>query len=169
VIKTKTDRPTAEKQEKTEKQTRAKGPDISGGTDDARKTAAVVLEVLGGALTPTMAAEVLGVSSTRYYQLELRALKGLLRGCEPAHKGPSASPEKQVRRLERRMDRLQNECSRYRALARAAQAAVGLSLSDAEKPSGNGKRKRRPKARALRAASVLRSELPKAVGAADGS
>ena len=152
--KTKTDRPTAEKQEK---QTRAKGPDISGGSGEARKTAALVLEVLGGVLTPTKAAEVLEVSSTRYYQIELRALKGLLRGCEPAHKGRSASPEKQVRKLEKRVDRLQNECSRYRALARAAQAAVGLSLSEAEGPSGNGKRKRRPKARALRAASVLRS------------
>lgn len=163
MIKAKTDRPTAEKQEQTKKQTRAKGPDISGGTDDARKTAAVVLEVLGGALTPTKAAEVLGVSSTRYYQLELRALKGLLRGCEPAHKGPSASPEKQIQKLERRVERLQNECSRYRALARAAQAAMGLSLSDAERPSGNGKRKRRPKARALRAASVLRSSPSPAV------
>lgn len=157
MIKAKTDRPTAEKPEHTKEQARAKGPDISGGTDDARKTAAVVLEVLGGVLTPTKAAEVLGVSSTRYYQLELRALKGLLRGCEPAHRGPSASPEKQIRKLEKRVGRLQSECSRYRALARAAQAAMGLSLSDAEKPSGNGKRRRRPKARALRAASMLRS------------
>ena len=152
--KAKTDRPRVEQ---TEKQTRAKGPDISGGTGEARRTAALVLEVLGGVLTPTKAAEVLGVSSTRYYQIELRALKGLLRGCEPAHKGPSASPEKQIQKLERRVDRLQNECSRYRALARAAQAAVGLSLSETERSSGNGKRKRRPKARALRAASVLRS------------
>lgn len=152
--KTKTDRPKAEK---TEKQARPNGPAVTGGSGEARKTAALVLEVLGGVLTPTKAAEVLGVSSTRYYQIELRALKGLLRGCEPAHKGPSVSPEKQIQKLEGRVDRLQNECSRYRALARAAQAAVGLSLSEAEGSSGNGKRKRRPKARALRVASVLRS------------
>jgi len=41
---------------------RVAGPDVKGGSQDARKVAAAVLEVLAGGLTPTDAAVALGVS-----------------------------------------------------------------------------------------------------------
>ena len=59
----------------------ASGPVLKGGDRDARKTAALVLEVLAGELNPAEAAEILEVSLPRYYQIEKRALEGLIRAC----------------------------------------------------------------------------------------
>ena len=53
------------------------------GSREALRLAACVLEVLAGLRGPTEAAGALGVSLARYYQLEQRALAGLVRGCEP--------------------------------------------------------------------------------------
>src|SRR5207237_1267514 len=53
----------------------------------ARRLAAMVLEVLAGARTPTEAAQALELCVPRYYQLESRALRGLLAACEPAPPG----------------------------------------------------------------------------------
>ena len=50
-------------------------PDASRG---AKQLAAVVLDVLAGSRTPPQAAETLGVSLPRYYQLEAGALGGLV-------------------------------------------------------------------------------------------
>jgi hypothetical protein len=43
-----------------------------------KRQAAAILEVLAGARTPTEAATALAVSLPRYYQLESRALEGLV-------------------------------------------------------------------------------------------
>ena len=59
----------------------ADGPALKSGGYDARKTAALVLEVLSGELNPSEAAEILQVSLPRYYQIEKRALEGLIRAC----------------------------------------------------------------------------------------
>lgn len=59
------------------------GPRVSGGSAEARKRAAAILEVLGGVLRPSQAASALGVGLPRYYMLERRALEGLVQGCEP--------------------------------------------------------------------------------------
>ena len=56
-------------------------------SQQAKRQAAAILEVLAGARTPTQAAQVLSVSLPRYYQLEERALRGLLQACEPKPKG----------------------------------------------------------------------------------
>src|SRR5437016_8602295 len=53
----------------------------------ARRVAAMVLEVLAGARTPTGAAQALEVSVPRCCQLETRGLRGLLAACEPIPKG----------------------------------------------------------------------------------
>src|SRR5262245_47690243 len=58
-----------------------------GAGREAKRLAASVLEVLAGARTPAQAAAALGLSLPRYYQLEGRALRGLLAGCEPRPKG----------------------------------------------------------------------------------
>lgn len=136
----------------------ADGPPVQSGGDKARKTAAVILEVLGGVLRPSEAAAALEISLPRYYQVELKALEGLVKACEPASKGPMANPTKDIERLEHRIQRLQNECMRYQSLARAAGRTVGLCLSKVET---DGNRKRKPTVRALKVAKILGSPAEK--------
>ena len=133
------------------------GPRIDGGSQTARQRGAVILEVLGGMLRPSQAAKVLEVSVPRYYTLEKRALEGLLHACEPQDPGRKAGdPAKETEKLRKDVKRLEQECARYRALARASQHAVGLSSAKMSPPPG----KRKPTVRALRAARSLREESP---------
>jgi hypothetical protein len=126
---------------------------------DARRQAAAVLDVLAGVRTPTEVAKALAISLVAYYKLEARALEGLVRGCEPAARGPRPSPEVEVRRLQREGERLQREVHRYQALARAAQRASGLSApAPAAKTDAKGRRHRRPTVRALKAARTIREQ-----------
>jgi hypothetical protein len=121
--------------------------------------AAVILEVLAGVRTPTEAASALSVSPNRYYQLEDRALEGLLRACEPRPRGPGVSQQKEIRRLKKQIKGLQDDVSRHQALARAAQRTVGLSPPAPGDTSSSGKRrrKRKPVVRALKLAHELQS------------
>jgi hypothetical protein len=148
--------------EKKTRGQRSAGPKVDGGSQEARKVAAAVLEVLAGGVTPTDAAGALGVSVARYYQLESRALSGLVVGCEPRAKGPGRNPDREMAGLARVLERTRRELARTQALARAAQRAVGLSsLHDQKKPEGKpGKRRRKPVVRALRAAVQLKASAP---------
>jgi hypothetical protein len=141
---------------------RVAGPDVKGGSQGARKVAAAVLEVLAGGLTPTDAAGALGVSVQRYYQLECRALEGMVVGCEPRAKGPGKTPDRALAILTREHERTKRELARSQALARAAQRAVGLSLLHAQKKVEGkpGKRRHKPVVRALRAVQRLRADVP---------
>jgi hypothetical protein len=124
---------------------------------EARLLAAAVLEVLAGAQTPAEAARALGVSVARYYQLEVRALAGLVSACEARHRGRQTGSE--LDQLRRECERLRHECSRQQALVRATRRTVGLA--DAPLPpddSPRPRRRRRPTARALRMAAQLRAE-----------
>jgi hypothetical protein len=113
--------------------------------------------VLGGTLTPADAAAAMGVSPPRYYLLESRALEGLVSACEPRAKGPGHSLARELESLHREHERTRRELARAQALARASQRAVGLSLP--QKPArAEGKRKRRPVVRALRAAKHMKTE-----------
>jgi hypothetical protein len=124
----------------------------------ARKQAAAILEVLAGARTPGQAAEALGVSLPRYYQLEQRALEGLLAACEPRVKGRVRSEASVSARLRRDNERLQRELNRQQALVRLTQRNVGLPPPvSPSKPSGK-KRRRRPVARALAVAERLHED-----------
>ncbi len=133
----------------------------STASREARRTAAAILEVLGGARTVPDAASALGVSPPRYYQLETRALEGLVQACERRDRGPRVSPERERARLEKEVARLERELGRHQALARAAGRAAGLSAAKPERSSARGtaqgRRKRKPMARALRAARRLQS------------
>jgi hypothetical protein len=82
------------------------------GGREASRLAACVLEVLAGLRTPAEAAQELGVSLLRYYQLEQRALQGLVAGCAPTRRGRSVSPEDENARLRRDNERLTRECPR---------------------------------------------------------
>src|SRR5882757_1379782 len=68
---------------------------------DAQRQAAVILEVLAGARTPTQAATALNVSVPRYYQLETRALRGLVEACEARPRGRAPSADKELASLRR--------------------------------------------------------------------
>ena len=59
----------------------------AGDVARRRRLAAVILDVLAGSRTPPQAAEALGVSLPRYYQLEARALGGLVAACESRPRG----------------------------------------------------------------------------------
>jgi len=139
----------------------ASGP-ADGAGRDARRRAAVLLEVLAGGRTPAQAAQALGLSLPRYYQLEAAALRGLVEACAPQPKGRSPSAQTELARLQKQLQRLQRELARQQGLVRLTQRAVGLpppAPPPANKGKARGRKPRRPVARALRAAARLQ-ELP---------
>jgi hypothetical protein len=133
----------------------------SSASAQARKTAAVILEVMAGVRTTGDAAQALGVSTARYYMLETRALEAVVEACEPRARGPGRSPELQIAKLQQEIRRLENEVRRHQALARLSQRAVGLNAPKPQPPTSHSKkgRKRKPKVRALSLASRLQSPV----------
>ena len=133
----------------------------NGAGREAKRLAAVILEVLGGARSPTDAAAALTVSLPRYYLLEARALGGLLQACEPRPVGRVRSAEHELTTARKQIERLQQECARSQALARVAQRTVGLLPPPPPKAGAGGKkRKRKPTVRALKVVEVLQSGVP---------
>jgi hypothetical protein len=144
----------------------AAGPGKPAAGGEARRLAAVILEVLAGVCTPAGAAQALGIRLPRYYFLEQRAIRGLVAACEPRPKGRTVTSDRQIARLERELAVCRRELGRQQALARAAQRVLGLKLAQAPVVgTGNGKgatagkkaRRRKPVVRALRAARVLQA------------
>ena len=133
----------------------ALGQDVS---KDAKRLAAVILEVLAGLRTPAQAAEALTLSLPRYYQLEARGLRGLLEACEARPRGRQPDPAADVSALRRDNERLQRELTRQQSLVRLAQRTVGLPPPAAPASKKKGKRPRRRAARALTVAARLRQE-----------
>jgi hypothetical protein len=127
---------------------------------EAQRLAAALLEVLAGVRTPGQAAEALGVSQARYFQIETRAMQALVASCAPRPRGRGRSAERELAALKQQHERLQRELSRQQTLLRLAQRSVGLTPPRAslDKPGGKDKstkRRRRPVVRALRAAEFL--------------
>jgi hypothetical protein len=147
------------------------GPNLARErSTEARKQAAAILEVLAGARTPTQAAAALAVSLPRYYQLEQRALEGLLAACEPCrHRGRVRTEASVAARLRKENERLQRELGRQQALVRLVQRNVGLAPpapAAKDKEAGKKRRRRRPVARALAVAQRLQQESAAATPAA---
>ena len=94
---------------------------------DAQRQAAVILEVLAGARTPTQAAAALNVSVPRYYQMETRALRGLVEACEAKPRGRCPSMDKEIAAVRREQERLQRELTRHQSLVRVTQRHLGLT------------------------------------------
>jgi len=128
----------------------------------AKRLAAAILEVLAGVRTPTDAAAAVSLSLTRYYQVESRALAGLLRACEPTTKGRQRSGERELVLLRRKQEHLQHELVRQQSLVRLAQRSIGLAAPVAPTGKSNGKkpRRRRPVARALQVVTRLSTVPP---------
>jgi hypothetical protein len=140
-----------------------------GASAEARRLAAAILEVLAGMRTPAAAAQVLKLSLPRYYQLEVRALHGMLAACEPRPLGRVKTSASTLAALQRECEQWRRECTRQQALVRATQRAIGLAAPPA-KTDGSKRRKRRPMVRALKAVDGLREDVVEpAVAVIDGA
>ena len=154
---------------KAKRQYRTKsGPHAVGGTDGARRTAAVILEVLSGVRGTAEACDALSISPMRYYILETRALQGLVSALEPRPRGKRKSAEDDLRELQRENKKLERELARSRALVRVAERTIGIPAAGTKPktgPDGKRRRRRRPE-RAHRAIAALRAP---AEGAVEGA
>jgi hypothetical protein len=155
---------------------------VQGGSNEANRLAVVILEVLAGVKTPTQAAADLGLSLPRYYQLETRALEGLVAALEPRPKGKQPLPQNQIAALQRELEQARRACARQQALARVAQRTLAVKLTPRPKAKPTsvqpevgkspqprdraGRRRRRPAVRALKAVQALRKNLGPAEGEA---
>lgn len=130
---------------------------------EARRLASLVLEVLSGLRTPTEASSAAEISMPRYYQLEVRAIQGLVQALEPRSKGRQRRPEHEVEELRAERDRLNRDLQRSHSLLRMAQRAVGLQSAQAQRKSlekddtARGRKRKRRKAtvRAKKAIDAL--------------
>lgn len=125
------------------------------GVPIERRRAVIILEVLAGIRGAGEAARELGVAQQAYYNLEDRAVKGLMQACVPRPPGPKRDYRREVEDLERERDRLRSENARYQALVRTSQLSVGV---DPDKPKAKKKRNRPPTVRALRAIDQIESK-----------
>ena len=148
----------------------ASAPPFAESSAEAKRVAAAVLEVLAGTRGPAEAATALGISLPRYYQLEGRALAGLVAACEP-RRGGRVRGGNELAALRQECERLHRECARQQALVRAAQRSVGLAppppLLPRNAEGGRKRRRRRPKARALKVVAMLREPAGPAQEAAE--
>lgn len=140
---------------------------------EAQRLGMAILEVLAGGCTPTEAATRLGLSLPRYYQLEARAVEGLVCACQPKPTGKQPSPDTRLAALEKQLRQVQRECARQQALVRATQRSAGVSLpakptptKPPAKPDRTGRKRRRPTVRALKAVAILQNQLAGEVAAA---
>ena len=140
--------------------------DDSGVSREAKRLAAVLLDVLAGARTPLQAAETLGVSLPRYYQLEDRGLTGFVAACATRPRGRQPTAATDVQRLTKENERLKRELGRYQSLVRLTQRTVGVPPPPTPVKATGKRRKRKPTVRALRRADRLREEANADAGTA---
>ena len=93
---------------------------------EAQRLAATILEVLAGVRSPPAAAEALSISLPRYYQLEARALGGLVAALLPRPLGKQPSLENRVKQLEKELEAARRHCARQEALVRVTQRTLGV-------------------------------------------
>ena len=132
-----------------------------GGSPEARRIAAVILENWAGVRAPPAAASALGVSLPRYYQLEQRAVGALVAVCEPRPRGPGPNHEREIRSLQRQLATSRRDCARLQALLRTSQRTIGLpAVEPPAKPAPGKRRPKRPTVRALKLARSLAADSP---------
>jgi hypothetical protein len=120
------------------------------GSAPAKRFAVVLLEVLSGTCSVTEGCRLLGISLTRYYVLETRAVQGLLQALEPRPRGRATANADHARREH---VRLEHEVLRLQALVRATQRAVAIT-PPAKAPA---RRQRKTAPRATKVIAQLRS------------
>lgn len=129
---------------------------------EAQRLAATILEVLAGMRSPPEAAQLLAISLPRYYQLEARALEGLVGALGPRPKGKQPDLENRVKLLEKQLESAHRQCARQEALVRTTRRTFGLAaaLPKSTTPGRDplGRKKRQPVVRALKAARTLQAQ-----------
>jgi hypothetical protein len=128
---------------------------------EAQRLAATILEVLAGMRSPPEASQALSISLPRYYQLEARALEGLVAALAPRPLGKQPSLENRVKLLEKQLAAAHRQCARQEALFRVTQRTLGLVIASPAKSTESdplGRKKRRPMVRALKAARSLQTQ-----------
>lgn len=137
------------------------GPSALRGSREAKKRLALVLEALSGVLSTTQAAEGLGVTASRYYQLELHALQGMMGALEPRERGPKRDGKREIQALKAEKKALEAELRRSQSLLRAATRSLGVKARPKRSDGGKQGRKRtRRKARGQAVLETLRKEEP---------
>jgi hypothetical protein len=125
------------------------------GSDSAKLKTALILEVLAGLRGTTEAGEAMGVSGNRYYQLEARALEGMINALEPRPRGRRQGPEDEIRRLETEQQRLKREVIRLQSLVRVAQRSLGITMTAKPKKKA-ATRQRKPSHRGKKVVALLK-------------
>ena len=128
------------------------------GSREARRAAAIVLEVLAGLRTPTEAGIALEISATHYYNIEARGLQGLVAALEPKPPGKRPDLSLKIAELEGEKKVLAAELARTHGLLRMARNAIGIRSPEREDSEGRTKKprgKRKASVRARRAVKGL--------------
>ena len=144
------------------------GPSTLGGSKRARQITVAVLEALSGEVGTSEAAEKLGVSLSRYYQLETRALQGMLTAMEPKKRGKQKTPEREIRALKAEKREVEQELRRHQSLLRAANRSLGLAGKGRRKASSKGRATKRG-VRGKTVLQTLRAGVDEDKGAGDGT
>ena len=141
---------------------KAMGPSTLQGSKGAKQALVAILEALSGEVSTSDVAERLTISLSRYYQLETRALRGMLAALEPRPRGRRRGVDEKLGALAAEKKELERELRRQRSLLRAAQRSVGL-------PAGKGRKKkpkRKPRDRGATVRQTLRAQVEE--GGVDG-
>ena len=144
------------------------GPSTLRGSARARAVTVVVLEALSGEVGTTEAAERLGVSLSRYYQLEAKALEGMLKALEPRTKGPQMTPQREIQALQVEKRALEKDLRRHQTLLRAAHRSVGLPARGRKAASSKGRGRAKRGSRGKTVLETLRKVPDADAGGIDG-
>ncbi len=129
----------------------ATGASTLKGSKQAKQLMVVILETLAGACGTSEAAERLSISLSRYYQLETRALQGMLKALEPLPRGPKKTKDTEIRALRAEKRGLERELRQALSLLRAASRSVGVKprRKRAASRKKGARRKRRARGKAV--------------------
>lgn len=134
-------------------------PEVTASSQ-ARRIAAVLLEVLAGVRATGSAAKELGITPMRFYQIEERAIGGLISACEPRSSGlqPERRDALELASLREQVRRQAQELNQARSVLRTTRRQLGVASAPEPIVVRPGKRKdgkptkakvRRPTVRAL--------------------
>lgn len=137
------------------------------GSKHSRQAVAAILEALSGEIGVTEAAELLGVSLSRYYQLEGRGLQAMLQALEPKKRGIQMTPAREIRGLKAEKRLLEKELRRHQSLLRAANRSLGLARGGRKKASSKARKVKRG-VRGKTVLKTLRQDAGAVKGAEDG-